>query len=158
MIISFDPGYSTGIALINNVNYAERTYDLSTCGVVMFPDRAKLATLLKRYSEQLEQIVIEDFLLFEHKALAQIGSRFEAVKVIERITVYAEQLGLANRITMQIPALKDQVLRNGNRTMPKAHYQTIQQLPERHRPHVISAYRHARYFIWTHKQGVKNVS
>lgn len=152
MIISFDPGYSTGIALINNVNYAKREYDLFRCGVLMFPERAHIATLLKRYSEQLDVIIIEDFLLFEDKALSQVGSRFEPVKVIERITVYCEQLGLADRIIVQPPTFQKRTLMRGDHTMPAEHYRMIQQLPTKQRPHATSAYKHARYYIWTHKK------
>lgn len=154
-IISFDPGYSTGVIIANNVDYTQRTYDLIAARIVMFPDRAWLNTLLLHYWRDLERIVIEDFLLFEDKALAQTGSRFEATKVIERITVYAEQLNIADKIKMQAPDL-----RLNARGMPADHLAFLTSVaPDpKVRRHLIAAYQHLRYYIFWQSNQLKKAT
>jgi hypothetical protein len=108
--------------------------------MIMYPDRKLIKPILTRYASQLETIIIEDFTLFASKAQHQIGSRFETVKVIERITVYAEELGLAERIVMQSPAMQQRV---------KIPDQALQQL--NYNRHLVSAYTHLRYYVFNQK-------
>lgn len=141
LIISFDPGISTGVVTATNVNYITRTYDLGPCAVVMYPDRHLIMEILARNADQLEQIIIENFRLFPNKAQAQSYSEFEAVKVIERITVYCEQLELAHLVTMQEPSV-----RLSAKGMPEDHAKIIR--PNRH---LTAAYQHCRFYIFMHK-------
>lgn len=149
MIIAFDPGYHTGIVAAYNVNYQTRSYDLARCSVVEYPVRAHVQDWLSpsNWAEPIEAIIIEDFLLYKDKALAQTGSRFEAVKVIERITMCAELAGLESKIVMQLPAI-----RLSAKGMPPEHAKII--APNRH---LTAAYQHLRYYIFSqkHKKGAQ---
>lgn len=139
-IISFDPGLATGVVVAINVDYSKRVYDLGASGVVQYAERSKIFRILERWQPQV--IIIEDFKLNPALASAQSWSKFETVKVIERITVYAEQLELANRIAMQDPHL-----RHSAKTIQPDHIATIK--PNRH---LTAAYAHLRYFVFMHKQ------
>lgn len=154
VIISVDPGYATGVVIARNIDYTKRTYDLVDGFIVSFPDRAKLEVKLAQHRIWLNTLVIEDFLLFESKALAQSGSRFEATKIIERLTVYAEQLDIADRIKMQEPGL-----RLSAKGMPTEHLAKLCEFaPDpKDRRHLISAYQHLRYYVfWQSKQLLKS--
>jgi hypothetical protein len=115
--------------------------------VLPFAERARIVQWVnpERWSAPIDAIVIEDFLLFKDKALDQVGSRFEAVKVIERIFVYAEQMGVADKIVMQLPAMR----------------LSAKGIPDEHKPiinrsrHLVAAYQHLRYYIFAqkHKRG-----
>lgn len=156
MIIAFDPGLSTGVVGGINVDYAERQYKLIIARVIPFAERTQIAKLLdpaswivaEQWKEPIEAIIIEDFMLYADKANAQINSRFETVKVIERITVYAEQLGLADKIIMQ-PA----GLRLSAKGMQLEHRDTI--APNRH---LTAAYQHLRYYLFMESQRRKRAS
>jgi len=146
MIISIDPGIHIGIVIANGVDYRARTYDLYSAGIIMFTDRAKLLNLLRKHEDHLEALVIEDFLLFEHKALDQIGSRFETVKVIERLTLYAEQLGIEDKIKMQEPAFRSRAT-----VMPDQHLAFLRAATAsepKNFKHLRAAYQHLRAYVF----------
>lgn len=138
MIASFDPGITTAVVTATNVDYAARTYDLGECGLVLYDDRAKLLHWLDIRKYDLEAIVIEDFKLFAQRAQSQINSRFETVRVIERIVVYAEQCGLGSKVVMQDPHLRLRA-----RGMPQPHAQQL-----KNNRHLVAAYQHLRYYVF----------
>jgi hypothetical protein len=153
LLISFDPGgkstsiknkHNTGIVAIHNIDYTQRepTFDIAFSALVSFDDRYKIFDLLQKYELYIAHIIIEDFLLRENKTNEQINSRFETVKVIERITVYAEQLALDHKITMQQSGL-----RLSAQAPTGVHLAALG-----HNKHLEAAYRHARYFIFMHRK------
>lgn len=141
MIISFDPGYSTGIVAATEINYKTREFKISGKAIVLFPDRHKLQDILIKHIDVIEALVVEDFLLFPNKAAEQSYSRFEPVKVIERIQIYAEQLGLADKIVMQQPSERL------NAAKPTG----IHLAALGANRHLEAAYRHLRYYIFMQK-------
>lgn len=141
MIISFDPGISTGIVLADDINYQTREFRIVGKGVLMYPERAKILDMLTRYADRLEAIIVEDFLLYRDQAMAQVNSRFETVKVIERIQVYAEQLAIDHLIKMQLPALRRSA------SVPKGDHRAALG----NNRHTDAAYQHLRYYIFMQK-------
>ncbi len=140
-IISFDPGISTGIVVAKNIDYIQRSFEITAKGILMFDNRATILAMLTKYKDTLEAIIVEDFMLFPSKASAQSYSRFETVKVIERITVYAEQLEIAHLIVMQKPAQRKSA--NG---FPIEHQTALG-----HNRHLYAAYQHLRFYVFMHK-------
>ncbi len=140
MIISFDPGEHIGIVLADNIDLTIPSFDIRAAEMIMYPDRKLIMPILTRYANQLETIIIEDFKLFASKAQHQIGSRFETVKVIERITVYCEELGLADKIVMPEASLQQRV------SIPDT---VLAQL--NYNRHLVSAYKHLRYYVFSEK-------
>jgi hypothetical protein len=142
MILSFDPGVHIGVVAVNNINYITREYDLLFCGVVMFPQRKQLRTLIAKqmYKEEIEAIIIEDFALSHNIDLqrAQAGSKFEAVAVKERIICICEDLILDDRIVIQTPAYRKSAI-----NMPEAHHEIL-----KGNRHTIAAYQHMRAYIF----------
>lgn len=142
-IIAIDPGKTTGLVVASNVNYQAETYELNTAVQIPWDQRADLYQWLAvlhnsslGLTRDLDAIVIEDFVLYANKAKDQINSRFPSVSVIERVTVYAEQLGCANKIKMQMAGLRKSVL------IPEEHYAILKR-----QQHAIAAYQHLRYYF-----------
>jgi L-fucose mutarotase/ribose pyranase (RbsD/FucU family) len=136
-ILSFDPGRTTGCVAVSSINYAECTYTITGYKAIEWTSRSSILELLQRFKDMgdLDAIVIEDFRLFPNKALDQAYDEFPSSKVIERITVYAELLGIDNLIVMQMPSLRHNV------KLPVAEHKAI---PNKH---CIAAMLHARYYI-----------
>lgn len=145
-IIALDPGLTTGIVVVNNIDYATCEYQLEGYKALPFKDRAKLLILLKQYDD-LDAIVMENFLLYpdQRTQQAQTYSDFPSVKVIERVTVYAEQLGIADKIVLQMASLRKNV------QIPTDHYKELAHYSK----HCVDAYRHARYYIRVNRNGPK---
>ena len=150
IIISIDPGEHTVMLVAHNIDYASTSYDLLHAQLFLFNERQNIFGILRIFesTHYIDAVVIEDFMLFKSKANNQVGSRFETVKVIERITYDCERLGLNDRIVMQSPQL-----RNNAKGMPEAHYEWLrkQQPDPRLRVHYIAAYRHLRYYVFSQK-------
>lgn len=141
MIISFDPGGNTGIVLASEIDYQAREFKIIGKSVVNFQQRATILDILTKYADQLDVIIIEDFRLFPDKAASQAYSEFIPVKVIERITVYAELLAIADKIVMQQPAQ-----RLSAKGFPPDH-----QVALGSNRHLYAAYQHLRYYIFMQK-------
>lgn len=140
MILSIDPGINIGMVLGTDIDLITPDFSIARAGVIMYPNRAQLKPILARYRAQLTAIVLEDFKLFPHKAVDQIGSRFETVKVIERVTVYCEELGLDHLITMQ-PSSAQQRVKVPDDVPAQLGYNR----------HLLSAYKHLRYYLFAQK-------
>lgn len=166
LLISFDPGGTTGYVVFDNIDYTVRTYNLlewgvfawdvedydrmiKTCrikqgdGVIAWPCRHNVKAVLRAYGPRLTRIVIEDFRLDRSKAQDQAGSGMPSSMMIERITVECEHLGLDHLIRMQMPSLR--------------HNARMQNAPAEHHKacridHIRAAYLHARYYVLTHKE------
>lgn len=141
-IISIDPGMTTGLVVASNVNYEAETYDLHMVDQITWDNRADIGRYLQLFYDpavgrfELDAIVIEDFVLYANKAKDQINSRFPSVSVIERATVYAELLGCAHLITLQMAGLRKSVL------IPDHHYVELKR-----KVHATAAYQHLRYYV-----------
>lgn len=136
-ILAFDPGFTTGCVAVSNIDYANCKYQITGYKAIEWASRGCILELLQRFNAMgdLDAIVIEDFKLFPNKALDQSYSDFPSSKVIERITVYAELLGIEDRLVLQMPSLRHNV------KLPSAEHSAI---PNKH---CIAAMLHARYYI-----------
>jgi hypothetical protein len=127
MIISVDPGETTGIAYWSNTGE--------------FVEREALTQ--EQLFDKLEQlsdvtvIVCEDYRLRQGKQMAQTGSRFVAVQVIGALKAYARRVGakfvLQNPQVLSVAALHSQVKRPSNHA----------------KSHDIDAYNHGYYYFET---------
>ena len=150
VVLAIDPGASntqrsTVIIVATNVDYVKRTYDLLDHFRCLFDERKYISNFLALYAHRIETIILEDFVLFDTHAMHQVGSRFETVKVIERITYDCERLGIADKIVMRMSSAKETA-----KGMPPEHLaQLIQWQPDaKQRRHYISAYRHLRAYVF----------
>ncbi len=138
LIISFDPGGTTGCAVIEHSS--GRNFQLVMSLEYAWVDRCKIFNLLYANRTRIKAIVIEEFRLFENKTTlhSQINSEMPSARVIGIIELSATLCKL-NCITFQTPAQRN----------------NVSILPE-HKPlikrskHCIDAYLHARYHILTH--------
>lgn len=140
-LIAFDPGRTTGCVVVSSIDYPSCTYEITGYKAIEWAKRSAIFELLKRYDAMgdLDAIVVEDFRLYPDKALAQSYDEFPSSKVIERILVYAELLGIAHKIVMQMPSLRHNV------KLPAAEHSAIRN------KHCIAAMLHARYYIRMNK-------
>jgi len=137
-IIGIDPGKTTGLVVVTDINYQTCEYSIVGYKPLEWGRRSALLHLLTQYStggNSIDTIVMENFKLYPNKAMDQSYSEFPSVKIIERVTVYAELLNLADKIVLQMASQRTNV------QIPKAHYEAI---PNRH---CLDAYQHIRYYI-----------
>lgn len=158
MFIAIDPGgVHTAVLCADNVHYGanidEFTFELCHKQMILFKERSTLETLLDVLSaDLLDRIIIEDFKLQERKASDQINSRFETVKVIERITVACERLGLTHLIKIQQPSQ-----RHSARHCPPAHDTFLHSGAGNDFKHYYAAYQHLRYYLLATNRNVRNL-
>lgn len=79
MIIAFDPGKTTGIAMLDS-DYHIRT--------MITDSLTEIWLLLHEHNPSI--IIYESFVLYAHKASAQIGNDFPSAQVIGVLKLYAE--------------------------------------------------------------------
>jgi hypothetical protein len=143
-VISIDPGPAhTAVLLIDDIDYSALTFRIAAKTMLTFKDRSKLYRVFERYAAQLDAIVLEDFKLQPSKAQAQSYSRFETVKIIERITYQLECLDLTHLLVMQQPGQR----KSANGITPEHRAALTTDVPLKERDHYYAAYQHARYYI-----------
>lgn len=143
-ILTIDPGPAhTAVLLLDDIDYSTLTFRIAAKTVLTFKDRSKLLRVFERYANALNAIVLEDFKLQPEKAKAQSYSRFETVKIIERITYQLECLDLTHLLVIQQPGQRKSA--NGITTEHRAALTTG--VPIKERDHYYAAYQHGRYFI-----------
>jgi len=126
----FDPGYSTGWALLNWVD-GEQLDE----GTIPFPDMPEFLFDKGEMLERTRAIVVEDFALRGGKEKAQIGSHFETVQVIGMLRLWAASAGLS--IHLQAPSIKPIAQRFTGRVPKGAHSKS----------HPVDAYNHVAYYL-----------
>jgi hypothetical protein len=126
----FDPGYSTGWALLDWQDGEELSG-----GTVPFPDMTAFLLNRERMLPQTKVIVVEDFALLGGKEKAQIGSKFETVQVIGMLRLWCHRAGLS--ITLQPPNIKPTAQRFTGRVPKGAHSKS----------HPVDAYNHVAYHL-----------
>lgn len=125
-LAAFDPGESTGWATFN----AEG----GSTGLGTVTTREGLYELLAEVGP-VAIVVIEDFRLFQHKALQQSGSKMEAVRVIGAIESWAYQN--KSKIILQAANIKPiAVMWSGMK--PKGKHANS---------HHVDAYNHGYYYL-----------
>lgn len=83
-IVAFDPGGTTGAA-VGDIT-TRRQFELQCVTQFDWDDRFNIWEFLKE--QRPDQVVIEDFRLYKHKAQDQINSPFPAVRVIGIIDAF----------------------------------------------------------------------
>lgn len=83
-LAAFDPGNGTGYVLLS------QTGGVLDTGITR--NREELYTLLGLVPN-VKKVVMEDYTLFQHKAIQQSGSKLETVRVIGVIESWAHQRG-----------------------------------------------------------------
>lgn len=149
-IIAIDPGpMHTAVLLLDEIDYSALTFRIVAKTILTFKDRTKLLGVFVRYYEQLDAIVLEDFKLNPNKAQAQSYSRFETVKIIERITYQLEILNMTHLLVIQQPGQRY----SANGITPD-HKIALETVPtgstvdwKKEQDHLYAAYQHGRYFI-----------
>jgi hypothetical protein len=138
-IIAIDPGHTTGVAIATNVHGTEYA---AQAGIVVWDNRHWFYRYLAEKHDQIDQIVIERFRLFNNQKTmnAQINSEFPSVRIIGIVECAAYAFGLLEKITYQDPAQRKDV------RIPIEHHAAVGQSD-----HAKDAYRHLRYYILTHK-------
>lgn len=127
MVISVDPGETTGIAYWTNDGQIVEKEALT---------QEQLFDKLEQLSD-VTVIVCEDYRLRQGKQMAQTGSRFVAVQIIGALKAYARRVGakfvLQSPQVLTIAALHSQVKRPSNHA----------------KSHDIDAYNHGFYYFET---------
>lgn len=144
-IIGIDPGKKTGLVIFANVNFLAVEYTLAAHYTINWEDRYRLRDILLTHAADRPYIVVEDFIL---RADAQflIGDKIPSAKVIERITIYCEQLGLVDRMRFQLAA--QIYMRKGAKwPIPPEHLAIL----DKKYQHEKDAYLHARLFVQLYK-------
>lgn len=127
-IVAFDPGETTGYAV--GQWYGGKDFTLKTAGELRWEDRFTILGMLQVHMP--DYIVIEEFRLYQHRAMSQIGKVFPSSIVIGIIQAYTYQLGLLDRITMQPASVRSSVKITSDVGSSM---------------HVRDAYKHLRYFV-----------
>lgn len=127
-LLSLDPGKTTGYAW--TTAYPDRL-ELIQTGLIPWDDRfEELQKIVNAYP--WDNVIVETFRLFPHKARAQIGSEFPAVQIIGIVEYLLWERDYLDRLVYQDPSTKKRttVLPDDTPT----------------NPHMQDAVKHARYF------------
>lgn len=137
LIVSFDPGGTTGVAVAEHSS--GRNFQLIQSLEVSWQDRLKIFNLIYSNRARIKAIVIEEFRLFENKTTlhSQINSEMPSSRIIGIIELSAALCKL-NCITYQKPSQRLNV------TVLPEHKALI----KRSR-HCIDSYLHLRFFVLT---------
>lgn len=147
LIVAIDPGKTTGFCVIGcpaDVMHPD-IYDVFQASEVEWKNRFFFHAFFALHRIEIRAIVIERFKLFRNPKTmeAQINSEFPSVRVIGIVEAYAELFDLGNKIVFQEP--------NDRRSaqIPRIHWKALGTSD-----HVRDAYRHARYYVLTHRTKV----
>lgn len=146
MIVCFDPGYTTGVAVIGNFRAVPAPdlidFDVIAAFDMPWADRVRATRdIITNNAPAIRAIVCERFYLFHHEdALKkQIGSEMPSARVIGVIEAEADRAGIFERLEFQETWQRKQA-----RVLPK-HMNEIGASR-----HTFDAYCHARYYARTH--------
>jgi len=127
-IYAFDPGDTTGWSRLAWHDGTELEH-----GMVKFPDMPGF--LYDRDLDEVVAVVCEDFRLFQHKAIQQSGSKFDAVAVIGMLRLWVYPF--SNQLHLQPPSIKPIAERLSGRKPKGAH----------NKSHDVDAYNHGIYYL-----------
>lgn len=126
-ILAIDPGDMSGIALLELTDN-ESGYVIK--GLWQVPDEG----IVKWWQENvgtpgalklnIRAVIVEDFKLFKHRAVAQAGSKMRAPRGIGRVETLAEMCEV--KLLKQLPDIIPGILKNFEIKMPSAHSQSHQ--------------------------------
>lgn len=146
MILSFDPGFTTGVVAIGNFRRISAPdlidFDVIAAFEMPWNDRIRVTRdIIASNAPDIRAIVCERFFLFHHEDAIrkQIGSEMPSARVIGVIECAADENGIFNRIEFQETWARKQA-----RVLPK-HMREIGKSR-----HAFDAYCHAHYYARTH--------
>lgn len=141
--LGIDPGKTTGLARIDvDIDLKKIVHTNETeCGWDLFCVILSSMEVLAQERSHPITVIMEDFLLFQHKAKAQIGSRMEATQVIGAVKyVVGSSKGKIN-LTLQPSSINPIAAKWSGRAIKQAND------PNLHIPNPISAYNHVYYYL-----------
>lgn len=146
MIIAFDPGYTTGVAILTDMQRLPPPtlirFNVHSAFDFDWNDRFDvIRALLTANAINIDAVVYERYKLFPHAdAIAnQIGSEMPSSRVIGAIEMKCADLGLTDKLVVQDVWQRDQA-----RILP-AHAERVSK-----NRHINDAYRHAHYYARMH--------
>lgn len=144
LIVAIDPGKTTGFCVLSCPAGVidPNTYDVYQAHQVEWSDRFFFHAFFCAHRDHIRAIIIERFKLFRNPKTmeSQINSEFPSVRVIGIVEAYAELFNLGDRIVFQEPNDRKSA------QIPRMHHAALGTSD-----HVRDAYRHARYFVLTHR-------
>lgn len=145
VILSFDPGLSTGVGL---ARVGEGTdFDVLQLAILRWENRFAVRDYLEHMPDR---ILLESFRLYRHKAQHMVNDTFPSCEVIGIIEAYAYQLGILDRVIRQPASVRQNVL-----VLDKHRDIVAAAGPE---DHPRDAYKHIRYHIVVNRERVTTVS
>lgn len=137
--ISFDPGDdtkpSTGVTLWNKEGVVLQTNELSVENLYLLLDWIELSCAPNAF-------IVEEFRLYQHKALAQSGSKLPTVQIIGSIKYCAHRLGISGIDVYEIRADAKKIAAAWSQT----------KIPTGHLPNWMASYLIGYYHL--HKIGI----
>lgn len=143
IVISIDPGLTTGICVADNIN--GRSFDVQSSFTVTWDNRFELLETFRDLQECniIDAIVIERFMLYPDKAASQSYNEFPSVRIIGLCEAYLYQLDLLDKVVYQNASQRKGV------AFVTEHYPLVKATL-----HQRDAYQHLRYYILTHQKTV----
>lgn len=138
--MGIDPGKATGYSIVTVKDgevVGDKSHDAEWDFFIQVLHGEELA-VTKQPELKLQAIVMEDFLLFKHKAQAQVGSRFETCQVIGAVKYMTEFTGIP--LYMQTTEHRDTGRDWTGRVPPSDHAKS----------HRVDAYNHVMYHLISH--------
>lgn len=143
-VVGIDPGKRIGFARFDVedkkiLHQSDRTVNWSLFTLI-FEGLEILAAQRKLAKEPPITVVVEDFLLFSHKAQGQIGSRMEAVQVIGAVKYAVDKSKGGMKLIMQPASINPTAAKWSGRGIDVVNVKG-------HLPDNVSASNHAHYYL-----------
>jgi hypothetical protein len=132
MILGVDPGQLTGIALVDDQGALQRNWNADF-------DTVKKMLADKKFTSLIDQVVMEQFVLYRNKAGKQVGSKMPASKVIGMVELWASMHNIP--IAMQMASVLPIAMKISRVRPVGAHNDN----------HWVDAYNHAFYWLVKHR-------
>lgn len=144
IILAFDPGLTTGFCAIRyTARKGQYDFDVLLCQEIPWGERIEavsrifdLFAPMDQPSHDIDRLVIEDFVLYAHKARDMVGHRFWSSEMIGVISTLAFQHKVLDRMVLQMASN-----RKGAKVLEE-HTKFVGASP-----HKTDAYQHARYTL-----------
>lgn len=130
-VLSFDPGETTGWVYQDE----NKMIDFGQAKGL-----ANLISVVEEYRGEIDQFVIEDYIILQGKAMSHSGSRVPSIQVIGYLKAFAIQQGIPVKM---YPARMKPMQQKRTQKFPKGAHS---------KNHWVDAYNHGRY--WLIEQGL----
>lgn len=128
MILGIDPGQLTGLALVDEKGQLHRNWNADF-------DTMKRLLSNEKFTSLIEQVVMEQFVLYRNKANKQVGSKMPASKVIGMVELWANMHSIP--IKMQMASILPIAIKLSR----------VKPVGSHNDNHWVDAYNHAFYWL-----------